>query len=259
MSTSTARMYEFQPSAHRVQGDTWTYSVNGQEHAIRVSVIIPARNEALNLPLVAATLPDGLHEVIVVDGHSSDETIAVAETCHPRVRVISQSGRGKGDALHCGFTAATGDVIVMMDADGSMDGAEIFRYVDAMIGGADFVKGSRVLVGGGSEDLTVLRRVGNAGLRTCVNALYRTRHTDLCYGFMGFWTKHRDTLFVSCDGFEVETHLVIRAAKAGLATVEVPSYERNRVHGASNLHAVRDGFRVLSTVMGNRYGLGVPK
>ena len=256
---------QIERNPYRVDGDEvdsqteWKYSVDGEEIGIKVSVVIPARNEALNLPIVAANLPRGLHEVIVVDGHSVDDTLAVAATCHPRVKVVSQAGRGKGDALNCGFRAATGDVIVMLDADGSMDGGEIVRYVDALAAGADFVKGSRVLLGGGSEDLTALRRFGNAALRTFVNTLYGTNHSDLCYGFMAFWTKHRETLYVSCDGFEVETHLVIRAARAGLKTIEVPSFERNRIYGASNLNVVRDGLRVMSTVVGNRYGPGVPR
>jgi glycosyltransferase involved in cell wall biosynthesis len=242
------------------QGDAvWRYERPDGPLEIRVTVVIPARNEARNLPIVAATLPPRLHEVIIVDGHSTDDTIAVAETCHPRVRVLQQEKTGKGDALNVGFRAATGDVVVMLDADGSMDGAEIARYVDAMADGADFVKGSRLLLGGGSEDLTVLRRAGNAALRGCVNVLYGTKHSDLCYGYMGFWTKHRETLFVTCDGFEVETHLVIKAARAGFSTVEVPSFERNRVHGSSNLNVVRDGIRVMRTVIGHRYGIGVPR
>src|SRR5277367_877815 len=85
----------------------------------RVSVVIPARNEAPNLPFVLARLPADLFEAILVDGHSSDKTIAVARRCRPDIRVVHQGGVGKGNALACGFAAARGDVIVTLDADGS--------------------------------------------------------------------------------------------------------------------------------------------
>ena len=75
----------------------------------------------------------------MVDGHSVDNTVAVTRAVCPRARVIAQSGRGKGDALQ-GFNAATGDIIVSMDADGSTDGAEIIQFVGALVAGADFAE-----------------------------------------------------------------------------------------------------------------------
>jgi len=108
-----------------------------------VSVIIPARNEAANLPHVFRSLPPWVNEIIVVDGHSVDDTVAVAHELCPQARVITQPGRGKGDALIAGFVAATGDILVAMDADGSTDGAEIIQFVGALVCGADYAKGSR--------------------------------------------------------------------------------------------------------------------
>ena len=98
---------------------------DGSRPAPTVSVVIPAKNEAKNLPHVLAALPGGLHEVILVDGDSTDDTIAVARACFPDIVVIGQTRKGKGNALACGFAAATGDFIVMIDADGSTDPAEI--------------------------------------------------------------------------------------------------------------------------------------
>ena len=215
-----------------------------------VSVIIPARNEAANLPHVFGTLPPWIDEIVLVDGHSVDDTVAVARALCPKAKVITQPGRGKGDALHTGFAAATGDILVMIDADGSTDGAEIIRFVSALVAGADYAKGSRFSSSGGSDDITGVRRYGNRLLSGLVNRMFGTHFTDLCYGYNAFWARHLDAIEVSnCPGFEVETLMNIRAAKAGLKIHEVPSHESPRIFGASNLHAVRDGWRILKVIM----------
>jgi glycosyltransferase involved in cell wall biosynthesis len=139
--------------------------------SVRVSVVIPAMNEAENLPHVFPRLPDGLHEVIIVDGRSTDGTVEVARRLRPDVRIVKQDGKGKGNALAAGFAAATGDIFVTLDADGSTDAAEIPRFVSALCNGADFVKGSRFAQGGASSDITFTRRLGNRGLNALVNAL----------------------------------------------------------------------------------------
>jgi glycosyltransferase involved in cell wall biosynthesis len=216
-----------------------------------VSVVIPALNEAENLPHVLPKLPQE-YEVLVVDGHSTDGTAAVATELRPDSRIVSQDRRGKGNALGCGFAAATGDIIVMLDADGSARPEEIDRFVDILCRGADFAKGSRRLAGGGSADLTWIRRAGNRLLSGLVNLLFGTRYTDLCYGYNAFWAYCLPHLDVDCDGFEVETLMNIRAAKAGLVVVEVPSYEDLRLFGSSNLRAIRDGMRVLRTIVAER-------
>ncbi|HYQ10887.1 MAG TPA: glycosyltransferase family 2 protein [Gaiellaceae bacterium] len=218
----------------------------------RVSVVIPAMNEAENLPHVLATLPADTYELVLVDGHSIDGTSTVAREHYPTVRIVGQSGRGKGDALRAGFAACSGDVIVMMDADGSTDGAEIERFVAALVDGADYAKGSRFMAGGGSEDITLLRTAGNLFFCWLVNRLYKTSYTDLCYGYNAFWRSALPTIAPDCAGFEVETVLNVRAAKAGLRVAEVPSVEHLRIHGKSNLHPVRDGLRVLRAILHER-------
>jgi glycosyltransferase involved in cell wall biosynthesis len=218
-----------------------------------VTVVIPARNEAANLPHVFATLPRWVDEIILVDGHSVDGTVEVAEALCPQAKIIAQSGQGKGDALLAGFAAATGDIIVTIDADGSTDGAEIILFVGALVAGADFAKGSRFSGSGGSEDITGVRRYGNRVLSILVNRLFRTQFTDLCYGYNAFWARHLSALELDCAGFEVETLMNIRAAKAGLKIHEVPSFERCRLFGASNLRAVRDGWRILKVILHERF------
>jgi hypothetical protein len=218
----------------------------------RVSVIIPTLNEAKNLPHVFAKLSRSLHEVIVVDGFSTDDTIDVVRRLRPDARIVLQQHRGKGDALRCGFAAATGEIIVMMDADGSADPAEIPAFVKALVEGADFAKGSRFRDGGGSSDITQLRRVGNRALNGLVNLLFRTSYSDLCYGYNAFWRHCLEAMNVDCTGFEVETLINIRVARAGLDIREVPSFERDRMYGQSNLNTFRDGGRVLRTIVRER-------
>ena len=233
----------------------------------KVSVVIPALNEARNLPHVFAKLPAGLHEVILVDGNSVDDTVATARRLRPDIRIVRQNRRGKGNALACGFAAATGDIIAMVDADGSADPAEIPLFVQALLDGADFAKGTRFAGGGGSCDITRLRRLGNRMLSGLVNVLCRTKYSDLCYGYNVFWRRHVPVFGLDVesdvpvdggtrlwgDGFEVETLINIRIAQAGLKVKEVASYEHSRIHGVSNLNARRDGWRVLRTIVAERY------
>lgn len=248
-------------------GDLMPHSPSFTDPDPKVSVVIPALNEAANLPYVLARLPEGIHEVILVDGHSADSTIAVAREVRRDIRVLTQTRRGKGNALACGFAAATGDIIAMVDADGSADPAEIPQFVQVLVEGADFAKGSRFLDGGGSDDITRLRTSGNRALTWLFNACYRCRYSDLCYGFNLFWRVHVPVLGLDAtpsrtparsrlwgDGFEIETLIHVRAAKAGLRIIEVPSFEHSRLHGVSNLNAFRDGLRVLRTMMAERYG-----
>ncbi|GCE12654.1 glycosyltransferase family 2 protein [Tengunoibacter tsumagoiensis] len=225
--------------------------VEGQRYP-QVSVVIPARNEAQNLYHVLPYIPSIVSEVILVDGHSQDETIAVAQRLLPSIRILKQSGKGKGDALRAGFAACTGDIIVMLDADGSADPQEIPLFVDALLKGYDFAKGSRFLNGGGSYDITALRRVGNYALSQCVNLLFWTNYSDLCYGYNAFWRRCLDQVEVDCDGFEVETLLNLRMYQAKLKVIEIPSFEHPRIHGESNLNTFRDGWRVLQTIVKER-------
>jgi glycosyltransferase involved in cell wall biosynthesis len=227
-----------------------------------VCVIIPARNEARNIGWVLDRIPALVDEVILVDGSSVDDTIEVARQHRPDIEVIRQSRRGKGNALAAGFEAATCDYVVMIDADGSMDPEEIIDYLRPLTRGADYAKGSRFTAGGGSDDITVLRRAGNKGLNLLTNILFGSEYSDLCYGYNAFTREciaafalpsaHVGVLPQHGDGFEIETMINVRVVKAGLVIAEVPSYEYVRRTGESNLNTFRDGFRVLRTIVTER-------
>jgi glycosyltransferase involved in cell wall biosynthesis len=218
----------------------------------RISLIVPVLNEAENLPHVLPMLPSFANEIILIDGRSTDETVAVARRLLPKIIVIEQTGQGKGDALRCGFARATGDILVMFDADGSADPAEIPRFVAALQGGADFAKGSRFMPGGGSDDITRMRKNGNMALTRLVNALFGAHFTDLCYGYNAFWRDRLESLQNDCDGFEIETILILRALKARLRMAEVPSHEHPRLNGESKLNAFRDGWRIAKIILHER-------
>jgi glycosyltransferase involved in cell wall biosynthesis len=214
-----------------------------------ISVVVPTLNESRNLPYALWRLPASVSEVIVVDGLSSDDTVEAAMALRPDIKVVLEAAPGKGAALRRGMSEATGDIIVTLDADGSADGAEIDRFVDVLLAGADFAKGSRFLTGGGSCDITRLRRLGNKTLTGMVNFICQTRFSDLCYGYNAFWRDCLDFVQVDVNGFEVETRMTMLMATSGLVIVEVPSWEYRRVHGVSNLHAVSDGMRVVRAIV----------
>jgi glycosyltransferase involved in cell wall biosynthesis len=227
----------------------------------KISIVIPARNEARNLEVVLPELPE-VHEVVLVDGHSVDGTVEVAHRILPSIVSVTQTRVGKGNALACGFEAASGDIVVTFDADGSADPMEIPAFVEALMRGADFAKGTRFHPDGGSEDITALRRVGNGALNKLTNLLYSTDFSDLCYGYNAFWRDivpqlELPPITVAApaaggiwgDGFEIETVLNCRVVAAGLKIVEVPSVERRRIFGETNLRTFADGARVLRTIL----------
>ena len=217
-----------------------------------VTLVVPALNEAENIGWVLERVPSVVDEVILVDGDSVDDTVEVARRSRPDIRVVRQRGRGKGCAVRTGFQVARGDYIVMIDADGSMDPEEIPSFVDALDLGYQFVKGSRHVAGGGSEDLTRVRELGNRALVSCVNLAFLVSLTDLCYGYIALRRDIVPQLSLTSRGFEIETELVLRAVKTRLSIAEVPSIELPRRHGESNLNAFRDGKRVLRRLIRER-------
>ncbi len=217
----------------------------------RVSIVVPALNEAGNIPHVLPRIPVG-YEVVLVDGGSTDGTVEAARACRPDARIISQKRRGKGEAIESGVEAATGDIVVTLDADGSQRPEEIELFVAALIDGADFVKGSRSISGGGSTDFTVTRRLGNAFLGAAANALFGSRYSDITYGYNAFWRSEAARISGGGDGFEGELLMPIRAVQADLTVAEVPCQEDARIHGESNLRPFRDGWLILKMFVRER-------
>jgi glycosyltransferase involved in cell wall biosynthesis len=242
-----------------------------------VSVVIPCRNEEHNISHVLDSLPTSVGEVIIVDGDSTDRTVEVVLAHRPDALIVGQHSPGKGAATIAGLSKATGDIVVLLDGDDSMNSAEIDTMVSLLARGADVVHGSREIGGGGSSDFTFIRRTGNNALRRLINGLYRVSWTDTTYGYVALWADVIDDLKLGDlidspasalhdvdtgkslrpvaygHGFEVEVLLLCRAARAGLVVEESPSFERKRRTGTSNLHAAKDGFRVLVSILKERF------
>lgn len=201
------------------------------EPDVTVSIIIPALNEAESLPYVLPRIPTWAHEVLLIDGHSTDDTIEVARSILPHIRIIHQEGRGKGAAIRTGFAAAKGDIVVLIDADGSTDPSEIGLFVQTLVSGADFAKGTRFRRGGGTVDMPLYRQAGNWGFVILTNILFGTRFTDITYGYNATWRHHAPLLALEIDGWANEIISNIRAARNGLKIVEVPSFETSASQG----------------------------
>ncbi|RMI43818.1 glycosyltransferase family 2 protein [Actinomadura harenae] len=241
--------------------------VNLTEHGRRwrtVTAVVPTLNERENLEWLLPRLyaNEELDEIVIVDGESSDGTRELAAAYaqdslvpgpHPVVRLISQPPRGKGAAMREGLAAATCDMIIMLDADGSMDPEEFGAFLALLRRGYQFVKGTRYGCGGGSDDLTGLRRLGNRALTWLANRLYRQHWTDLCYGYVAVHRDAVDLLGLRSTGFEIETEMCVNAVRAGLRIAEIASHETERRFGVSNLNTWRDGWRVLRTMVRLRF------
>jgi len=245
-----------------------------------ISVIIPTLNEGRNIGRVLDKIPAFVSEIIVVDGFSSDDTSDTVAH-HPRgVVLVHQAVRGKGAAMLTGLHYATGDIIVFLDADGSMNPEEIGEFCSAFTSGSEVVKGSRHLAGGGSDDFTWVRKLGNGVLTRIANSLFQVRWTDFAYGYFAVRRDvaekldlnamieelahvattvkppHKSTHaleFQHGHGFEIEALFFCRAARRKLDIREVPSFEHPRQHGESNLKVVSDGIRVARVLLRERF------
>lgn len=227
----------------------------------RISVVIPTYNEADNLPHVLQLIPSMVNEVIIVDGGSEDNTLDVAREVRPDVRVFAQNRSGFGNAIACGFDAASGDIIALLPADGAADPREIESFVVALLNGADFVKGTRFAKGGGTSDVRWGQRISGRWLTATVNILFGTKYSDLNYSYCAFWrwcipellpstgSRYEDGATRWGDGFEYSVMLPIRIVRSGFTMAEIPSFEFERIHGRGNFRRVRDGWRLVRGVV----------
>ena len=214
-----------------------------------IEAIVPTINEGHAVKEVLLGLSKYTDRILVIDAYSKDRTVEIAKNLG--AKVVMQNSLGKGSALREAFDCVNSDIIVMLDGDGSMKPEEVPSFLKALAPGVDVVKGSRFLPGGYSEDLSLIRTVGNLLFVSLVNLLWSTNYTDLCYGFGAFRTEALRRLCPHLESinFEIETEIFIKAKKLGLRIVEVPSVELKRQHGKSNLSSIRDGFRIFRTII----------
>ncbi len=217
-----------------------------------ISVIIPTLNEENNienvLRKVNSILQDTDHEIIIVDGNSKDKTVKIAKKFN--VKIIYDN-KGKGSALRKGFKAAKGDILISMDADLSNDPKELKLIISSIRIGYDICMGSRFMSGGGTEDMSLLRKIGNRFFVFLVNFFFKSHYTDLCYGYRGFKKSVINKLDLKEDRFAIETEINIKAAKEHLSIIEVPSIEKKRDFGTGKLRTFADGYNILKTIIKN--------
>jgi glycosyltransferase involved in cell wall biosynthesis len=223
------------------------------ENLPKVTVLICTLNEEENLPLVLPSVPNWVGEVLMVDGHSTDRTVDVARSFRPDIRVVYQPGVGKGDALRCGIEHSAGDIVVMLDADGETDPEEMKRFVEPLLHGYDFVKGSRFYPGF-FPNRAFHRRLGNLILAAAFDFLFLQPFTDICSGYNAFWKKSIMKLNLGKEGdFAAEPTLLARARKSRLRIKEVGYRNRGRLGGAAKVPGWwRHGLWVLATIVRER-------
>lgn len=218
---------------------------------MNISVVIPTLNEEENLPHVLEDLPEHITQIIIVDGHSTDKTVDIAKKHGAE---ILYDDKGKGSAIRKGLKKATGDIIIMMDADCSHTSNEIELLVAGINAGYDVCMGSRFIQGGGSDDMTWFRMLGNKFFVKLVNLLWGMHYSDLCYGYRSFRKGVIDKLDLESDGFGIETELSIKAAKKKLNVLEVPSFEKARKSGEGKLRTFQDGWEILRRILKELFG-----
>ncbi len=217
----------------------------------KVTALICALNEEASIPHILPVIPEWVNEVLLVDGHSTDNTVSVARELRPDIKVVYQPGKGKGDALKYGIGNSTGDIIVTLDADGSTAPEEMYKFVEPLLNGYDYVKGSRFL--NNRPSMPLFRQFGNWLLVTSANILYGTRYTDICSGYNAFWKRPIEKLNLSSNGFQIEQEMNVKVKKTGLKVLEVPCQVYGRLGGNSKTQALRQGIIDFITIVRERF------
>lgn len=218
----------------------------------KITVLICTLNEEATIASVLSRVPVWVDEVVLVDGHSTDNTVAEALRVRPDIRVLYQSGKGKGDALKYGVQQATGDIIVTLDADGQTDPEEMPNFIEPLLRGYDFTKGTR-LTRGRPTNMPWHRWFGNKVLAITSNILHGTRYTDICSGYNAFWKKVFQRLSLDYDGFQMEQQMLVKVKKAGLKVAEVACYDAGRIGGVTKTRDVKQGFIDWFTIIRERF------
>ncbi len=213
-----------------------------------VVCIIPTLNEGFTVAEVIGKAKQSVRRVIVVDGHSDDDTSKMAWDAG--AEVILQDGRGKGMALRTVFNKIHSSVYVIIDGDATYDALEMGKIVQPIIDGeADMVIGSRLKGVMEKGAISRLHIIGNRLFNFLINSLYSGRITDSQSGFRAMSRRTVESLNLSSKGFEVETEITVQALKSGLRVKEVPITYVRRKGTRSKLNSFKAGSRILKTII----------
>jgi ubiquinone/menaquinone biosynthesis C-methylase UbiE len=242
------------PAAKRVQTEATQMPA--------VSVIIPARNEAGNIENIFRRVPElgSQTELVFVEGHSNDKTYGTIERlakeyAHRPSRLFRQSGEGKGDAVRLGFEKATGDILMILDADLTVLPEDLPRFYEALISGkGEFVNGVRLVYPLENESMRFFNILGNKLFSLAFSWLLGQPIKDTLCGTKVLWksdyekiSKNRE-YFGNFDPFG-DFDLLFGAAKLNLKIVEMPVRYRSRIYGETNINRWRHGWLLLKMVL----------
>ncbi|MGB3976983.1 MAG: glycosyltransferase family 2 protein [bacterium] len=208
---------------------------------MKVSVIIPTKNEESTLEPVLKGCLEHADEVLVIDGHSTDKTTEIAKSYG--VPVHFDSGKGKGEAMRLGIKLFKGDILLYIDADGSHDPNDIPAMVEPIKNGtADMVIGSRFK--GGSDELVgtinqLFRITGSNIITTYINYRWNVRLTDTQNGFRALSRAAAEELDLKIDGFPIETEMDIQLLQKRFRICEIPAHEYKRKGGESKIRLLK--------------------
>ncbi len=214
----------------------------------KVSVVIPCLNEVGSIEAVLNDIPKNrVDEVLVADGGSTDGTQELVTKLG--YQIVTQKIKGFGAAIKNGIEKAKGDVIIVLNADGSQDPRDIPKLLDKLNEGYDLVLASRYLPGGGSEDDTILHFIGNKIFTFLGNLLYQVNVSDVLYFFLAARKEIFNTTKPDCPHAGYCAEVPIKAKKAGFRIGEIPSFEKKRTAGKAKVHAFSAGLKILITLL----------
>lgn len=218
---------------------------------MKVTVLIPTKNEEGCIGRVLSEIPRSIvDQVVIIDGHSTDNTVKEAKSfMKTKDKLVHQRRNGYGDAFIQGMKIASGDLIVMMDADGSHNPRDISKIIRKVEQGAEYVMASRYMRGGRSDDDTLLRWFGNKFFTWMTNIVHGTSMTDSLYLFTAIRRDTLKNLKLESNSFEFCTEIVVKAHKAGLKFAEVPTVERARYAGNSKVNSFLHGIKILRMIL----------
>jgi glycosyltransferase involved in cell wall biosynthesis len=191
-------------------------------------------------------------EILLIDGNSTDRTVEVAKQLRPDIKVLLQPDKGKGNALRYGIQQARGDIIVTLDADGETNPEDIPRFIEPLLDGYDFAKGSR-FIDGRPPNMPWYRWFGNRVLTATSNLLHGTKYTDICSGYNAYWRSAFLRLKLTYNGFEMEQETLVKIKKAGSKVIEVYHYDAGRLGNTSKVSVLKQGLVDLIVIIRERF------